>query len=143
MTGAILRVQNASISVMEQDVDTSIQACVVLSVTAALERDVHVQVAQTLSTASMNHTYTFCQTHFYPDLSINVGSMDVGSEPLPNITFAVGSVDESIQCVTVVIVGDEIVENSEMFSLQFMAVHEQDEFTAPNTAVITILDDDS
>lgn len=72
---------------------------------------------------------------------IYTGSSDIGDTQLPNITFPVGSETGYIQCTTVTIVGDDIVENNERFDLRFMALNELDSFGASNTEV-TIVDDD-
>ena len=60
--GAILTVQNTTLSVTEQDEDTTVDVCVVLDVTDELERDVHIEVIPSLITASKkqgvnNHEY--------------------------------------------------------------------------------------
>ena len=72
---------------------------------------------------------------------LHTDSSDIGSEPLPNITFLEGSRSGDVQCVTVTIVGDEIVENNERFNLQFVEINGLDEFLDFNTE-ITIIDDD-
>ena len=78
----------------------------------------------------------------YNIASIYTGSSDYVDEEIPSIVFEVGSANNTVACANVSIVGDQIIEDNEEFTVEFTPVNQLDEFDRVSSTYITIEDDD-
>ena len=66
----------------------------------------------------------------------------MGPEVIPYIVFPVGTTGPAtVDCATLTVFGDRLVEEDEEFSIEFETIHPLDELQ-PSETEVTIVDDD-
>ena len=141
--GAEVSLQDAELSVLEGDSNTTatVELCVILTDTkGGLHRDVVLSLSTTEETASMQ--YNLFSDSIVPTIAMfNAGEQDF--LPLTNQELVIAStvIEGESVCTNITVVGDDILEANETFTVFVAVNNSNDRIIGPITATVIIIQD--